>query len=159
MTRRASVTHEFVEFVPRDLQDGRVYVSIEYATAVHRCACGCGNKVVTPITPTDWKLSFDGETISLYPSIGNWSFPCRSHYWIRENRVEWASRWSRHEVEAGRDRERDRKYAFYEEPRRSEERREMREEAWEQAREQASSEKFRDRLWSIARRAWRALGR
>lgn len=155
MTPRASITHEFVEFIPRDLQDGRVYVSIEYATAVHRCACGCGNKVVTPITPTDWKLSFDGETISLYPSIGNWSFPCRSHYWIRENRVEWTGRWSRHEVDAGRDRDRERKHAYYEERPRSEERHEVKEER----REQPGSEKFRDRLWSIVRRAWRALGR
>ena len=30
------------------------------------------------------------DTVSLHPSIGNWSFPCRSHYWIRGNRVVWA---------------------------------------------------------------------
>jgi len=28
--------------------------------------------------------------ISLHPSIGNWSFECRSHYWIRNNQVVWA---------------------------------------------------------------------
>ena len=32
---------------------------------------------------------FDGRTISLNPSIGNWSYPCRSHYWIKGNRVVW----------------------------------------------------------------------
>jgi hypothetical protein len=73
-----------------------------YGTAVHRCACGCGEKVVTPFSPTDWKLIFDGETVSLHPSIGNWNFKCRSHYWIRENRVDWAPQWSAEEIAAGR---------------------------------------------------------
>jgi len=77
------------------------------------CCCGCGREVVTPLSPTDWKPLFDGETISLDPSIGNWSFPCRSHYWIRENRVEWARRWSREEIEGGRARDRLRKAAAY----------------------------------------------
>lgn len=149
MAPRTSVTHEFVEFVPQDLREGRIYVSIEYATAIHMCACGCGHKVVTPITPTDWRLTFDGETISLYPSIGNWSFPCHSHYWIRENRVEWAGRWSRREVEAGRERDQDRKRAQYQEPLRAEERRETNAEA--------SPRTLRDRIWTSLRRAWTAL--
>jgi hypothetical protein len=38
----------------------------------------------------------------LHPSIGNWSFPCQSHYWIRNNRVEWAPKWSREQIERGR---------------------------------------------------------
>ena len=33
-----------------------------------------------------------GERALLYPSIGNWQFPCRSHYWIRRNRIIWAGR-------------------------------------------------------------------
>jgi Family of unknown function (DUF6527) len=33
---------------------------------------------------------FDGRSISLDPSIGNWGFQCRSHYWIKNNRVVWA---------------------------------------------------------------------
>jgi hypothetical protein len=32
----------------------------------------------------------------------NWNFPCQSHYWIKHNRVRWAGRWSREEIEAGR---------------------------------------------------------
>lgn len=48
---------------------------------------------MTPLTPADWKLTFDGETVSLYPSIGNWNFPCRSHYWLTKNRIEWAPGW------------------------------------------------------------------
>ncbi|WP_375769803.1 DUF6527 family protein [Archangium gephyra] len=114
MTRRTAVTHEFVQFVPREMKEGTVYVSIEYATAAHLCACGCGNKVVTPFTPTDWKLIFDGETISLDPSIGNWSFKCRSHYWIQRNRVEWARYWSDEQIAAGRERDRQAKKQYFE---------------------------------------------
>jgi hypothetical protein len=69
---------------------------------VHKCCCGCGREVVTPLSPTDWKLIFDGKSISLDPSIGNWSFDCKSHYWIRGGKVRWARRWSQEEIDAGR---------------------------------------------------------
>ena len=94
--------HEFVEYIPAHLMDGTIYVSMTYAVAQHRCCCGCGNKVITPFSPTDWKLIFDGESISLDPSIGNWNFPCQSHYWITRNRVRWARQWSLEEIEATR---------------------------------------------------------
>lgn len=102
---------EFVEFIPGTLADGVLYVSIPYATAVHNCCCGCRQKVVTPLTPTDWALTFDGESVSLYPSIGNWSFECRSHYWVRNGRVTTARGWSAQEIEAGRRRDERRKSA------------------------------------------------
>jgi hypothetical protein len=94
--------HEFVQFIPDELEQGTVYVSTRFATASHLCLCGCGNKVVTPIRPTDWILIFDGKTISLQPSIGNWSFPCQSHYWITNNRIKWAAKWSKEQIERGR---------------------------------------------------------
>ena len=84
MKRELILRHEFVEFIPDKLADGVVYVSIPYATVAHKCCCGCGMEVVTPLSPTDWELIFDGESISLDPSIGNWSFDCKSHYWIRQ---------------------------------------------------------------------------
>lgn len=111
--RASAMIPEFVEYVPVDLTDGVLYVSITYRTAVHKCACGCGNKVVTPISPADWQVLFDGDSVSLSPSIGNWGFPCRSHYWIRSNRVLWSGSWSQKEVDAGRDRDqRDRERYF-----------------------------------------------
>ena len=87
--RHASLTHEFVEYVPAVLAEGVLYVSLRFATVVHLCPCGCGNKVVTPLSPADWQLLFDGEAVSLTPSIGNWSLPCQSHYWIRLDQVRW----------------------------------------------------------------------
>lgn len=102
MMSRVRLQHEFVEYIPEELKERVVYISIPFATAVHKCVCGCGNEVVTPLSPTDWRMTFDGQTISLQPSIGNWSFPCQSHYWITRNAVHWAPRMSRHEIEAGR---------------------------------------------------------
>jgi len=102
MKRMPALTHEFVEFLPDTLEDGKIYISIPYATVTHRCCCGCGNEVVTPLSPTDWRLIFDGQTISLEPSIGSWSFPCQSHYWIKKNKVKWDRQWSNAKVAAGR---------------------------------------------------------
>lgn len=110
--KQTALTHEFVEYIPEVLQPGVLYIAIRFATAVHRCACGCGSEVVTPLSPRDWKLIFDGETVSLDPSIGNWSFRCESHYWIRRNKVVWARRWSKREIESARDGER-KEYAGY----------------------------------------------
>ncbi len=91
-------TYKFVEFIPKVLEDRTIYVSTDYATASHKCACGCGYEVVTPLSPTGWELIFDGESVSLDPSIGNWSFACRSHYYIRRNKVKWCRQWSQEEV-------------------------------------------------------------
>jgi len=87
----------FVDEFPEPLDDGVLYVSLTYASAAHACACGCGREVITPLSPTGWKLIFDG-LVSLQPSIGNWSFPCRSHYWVKRGRIEWSYDMSPDEV-------------------------------------------------------------
>ena len=96
MKPTGAITHQFVHHIPQgnELEDRVVYVSIPFATAVHSCCCGCGNEVVTPLDPNQWRLTFDGKSVSLSPSIGNWRFDCESHYWITRNRVFWAPKWS-----------------------------------------------------------------
>lgn len=108
-----TLQHKFVEFIPEILEEGIIYITIEYRTAVHNCVCGCGNRVVTPISPTDWKVTFNGKAISLYPSIGNWNFPCRSHYWIRNNEIEHALSWSDKEIKGGRKKDKKRKKKYF----------------------------------------------
>jgi len=105
---------EFVEYMPQSLKDGILYVSMGFGTAIHNCCCGCGNKVVTPLSPTDWKLIYDGENISLSPSIGNWSFPCQSHYWIRSGKIEWSGKFSKDQVDEVRKRDKYRKSEHFE---------------------------------------------
>lgn len=85
-----TLVQRFVDQVPEDLENGVVYVSIPFSTVIHKCCCGCGHEVVTPLSPRGWQLIFDGESVSLHPSIGNRALPCRSHYWIKTNRVHWA---------------------------------------------------------------------
>lgn len=101
-----ALRHEFVEFIPAKLEHGVLYVSIPYATATHLCACGCRTEVITPLAPHGWKLTFDGRTVSLSPSIGNWSSACEAHYWIHQDQVEWAGSMSRQKIDAGRARRR-----------------------------------------------------
>ena len=105
--------HEFVDHIPEQLDDGVLYVSIRFGTVVHLCACGCGEEVVTPLSPAEWRLTYDGRTVSLAPSIGNWSFPCRSHYWIDEGAVRWARDFSETEVTLIRQKARARRGGYY----------------------------------------------
>ncbi|MFS2135764.1 DUF6527 family protein [Duganella sp. Dugasp56] len=42
---------------------------------------------MTPFTPADSRMTFDGKFISLNPSVGNWNQKCRSHYVIQRNLV------------------------------------------------------------------------
>lgn len=88
------IEHRFVDYMPERLDDGILYVSIRFRIASHNCCCGCGREVITSFSPNAWRLTYDGETVSLYPSIGNWNFECKSHYWITRNTVKWAEKWS-----------------------------------------------------------------
>ena len=108
-----TVRHEFVEYIPDQLDEGVLYVSIPFGTVVHRCACGCGEEVVTPLGPAEWRVTYDGRTVSLAPSVGNWSFACRSHYWIEEGRVRWARGFSADEVALVRRKARTRRQGYY----------------------------------------------
>lgn len=81
---------ELVHRVPEVPQSGILYACFDCNVIVHLCACGCGEKVVLPIDPDCWKVEYDGESLSLHPSIGNFQYPCKSHYWIRKNNVVWA---------------------------------------------------------------------
>lgn len=102
MRRISQLEHRFVHFIPEVIEEGVLYISIEFATTAHKCCCGCGEEVVVVLSPTDWSLNFNGASVSLDPSIGNWSFKCRSHYWIRRNRVLWARAWTPEEIKRGR---------------------------------------------------------
>jgi Family of unknown function (DUF6527) len=113
MKQEIALKHEFVEFIPAELQEQTLYISIRFATVSHLCPCGCKNKVITPLKPTDWKLIFDGKTVSLHPSVGSWSFSCHSHYWVKNNRVQWAEEWSKERIDASRASDRLGKDKYY----------------------------------------------
>ncbi|WP_430906590.1 DUF6527 family protein [Maribacter sp. 2-571] len=108
------VQHKFVEFIPEIIEDGVLYISLDYGTVIHNCACSCGIEVNTPLSPMGWRMSYDGEAVTLNPSIGNWGFDCKSHYWITYGKVEWASTWSDERIRKIRKIEDDERDKFYE---------------------------------------------
>jgi hypothetical protein len=89
--RDVRLTPRFVEYMPDTLEQGVLYVSERFQLAIHLCACGeCGIKTVTPFgSPQGWDYSYENGEVTLHPSIGNQQFPCRSHYWVRRNVIEW----------------------------------------------------------------------
>ena len=114
--RHTQLEPRFVKGIPRNLEPGVLYVSMEYGTVVHSCCCGCGQEVVTPLTPTDWRLTIDGDKISLWPSVGNGNLPCRSHYVIKANRVIKAEPWHAAKIKAEQKRDKAAKAKFYAQP-------------------------------------------
>ena len=80
---------QIVHRVPENLQSGLLYVCFDCKVVAHLCACGCGEKVVLPIDPQFWSVRYDGETVTMAPSIGNYQYACKSHYWISNNKVIW----------------------------------------------------------------------
>ncbi len=102
-----------VQYMPRELAPGVLYLSEEFGTAAHLCACGCGSKIRTPLGPTEWVVRETSEGPTLDPSVGNWQQACKSHYWINRGEVLWAASWTPEEVAAGRRGEEGRRRVYY----------------------------------------------
>lgn len=105
---------QHVQYMPKELQQGVLYVSEEFGAAAHLCACGCGAKIRTPLGPTEWTLDETDSGPSLYPSIGNWQQACQSHYWIHRGEIIWADRWTPERIKSGRIGELNRRRLHYE---------------------------------------------
>ena len=80
----------FVETIPHlpEMDERTLYVSMRFATLSHLCPCGCGRVVDVTLDPATRSLTYDGECLTLRPSIGV-KFPCRSHYSIVRNAIMW----------------------------------------------------------------------
>lgn len=99
--------------MPSVLEPGILYVSEEFETAAHLCPCGCGEKIRTPLGPTEWKFTEGRNGPSLSPSVGNWHLACRTHYWITDGRIIWAPNWTEEQVQAGRLRDEQRPTEYF----------------------------------------------
>lgn len=90
--RKVTIEPVFVERIPyaSDMEQDKFYISEKYAGASHLCLCGCGLEVYTGLKheefPSHWRLVKENNgTVSLIGSIGNYNFPCKSHYIITKN--------------------------------------------------------------------------
>jgi hypothetical protein len=104
---------QHVQYMPKVLEPGILYVSRPFNTAAHLCACGCGSKIRTPLGPTEWSLEETPSGPTLDPSVGNWQKLCHSHYVIRRGEVIWGDQWSEAEIQSGRRAEQRRREAHY----------------------------------------------
>lgn len=111
-----SLRPEFVDYIPRELAEGTLYVSKKFGTASHLCCCGCRTKIVTPLRETEYELTEREGAVSLYPSIGNWNHPCQAHYWIRDNRIIEAPAMTSSEIQRGRAYDDELKAAHFMQP-------------------------------------------
>ena len=102
-----------VHYMPQDLDLGVLYYAEEFDAAAHLCACGCGEKIRTPIGPTEWSIEETDDGPTLRPSVGNWQRPCRSHYLITRGSIERSNMWTPEQIEAGRRHEHQRREAYY----------------------------------------------
>jgi len=88
--KKVEIEPVFVEECVPDfdiMEEGKIYISELYKTSVHKCLCGCGEKVIMPIHPIHgWNLIKESnDKVSFIPSVGNYQFPCKSHYIITNN--------------------------------------------------------------------------
>ena len=102
-----------VHYMPKELRPGVLYVSEEFGTAAHLCACGCGSKIRTPLGPAEWSLEETDSGPTLRPSVGNWQQACQSHYWIYRVEIKWSGEWTPAQVVAGRSAEEKHRRAYY----------------------------------------------
>lgn len=100
-----TIVPKFVERVPSKIEEGVIYISTSVNTAVHLCPCGCKTEIVTPIDPSEWNFTYDGETISLHPSVGVWGAKCKTHYWIKRNHIERSRTYTNREIKKVRTQE------------------------------------------------------
>lgn len=88
---------EHVDRLPEHLEEEIVYISEEYEVAALKCACGCGHKV-TLLLGDGHEVREIEERADIWPSIGVWDAPCRSHFFIRNGQIRWADRWSEERI-------------------------------------------------------------
>lgn len=64
------------------------------ADVAYRCPCGCDGVIVLPVAAQNkggcWGYSIDAQgQPTLTPSVSQIGYPCKSHYFIREGKVQW----------------------------------------------------------------------
>jgi len=105
MSKLNTIKVSFVDIMPEKLENGIVYISEKFALAIHKCCCGeCGWETVMPFNlpncdsqaknPHAWEIILkktEGaeDIVSFTPSIGNFQYPCKSHYYITDNNIIW----------------------------------------------------------------------
>lgn len=89
--------YRLVERIPKALDEGVVYHTEEFELAGLLCACGCGHRM-TLLVPDSHKVSDERGYATVWPSIGVFDAPCKSHYFIVAGEVNWLRAFSSSEA-------------------------------------------------------------
>lgn len=65
---------------------GVIYYDTTSGYSYHLCACGCRDLIM--LKHND-KWTLDENTVTISPSIGRMTAPCKSHYFIRNGKTIW----------------------------------------------------------------------
>lgn len=82
--KKVEIEPIYVEFIPADLEQGKLYISEKYEGCTHLCLCGCGVKCYLPLGAGEWSINNNKGKVSITPSILQ-RFECKSHYIITNN--------------------------------------------------------------------------
>lgn len=75
-------------YMPDFYEQGKVYISKQFKISKHLCLCGCGQMTIMPLDNGAkwWQLVEENNgKVSFIGSVGNYNFPCKSHYIITKN--------------------------------------------------------------------------
>lgn len=89
--------YRLVERIPNILQEGIVYHTEEFELAGLLCACGCGHRI-TLLVPDSHRVSDERGYATIWPSIGVFDAPCKSHYFINAGEIQWRPAFSASQV-------------------------------------------------------------
>jgi hypothetical protein len=95
--RRQRIDHivhvESMQDVPKKLK-GMLYIvgKPRPKWAIMACPCRCGERIDINLMESrqpSWRLTSDDVKVSLHPSLWMPNEKCGSHFWIRQNRIDW----------------------------------------------------------------------
>ena len=78
-----------------EMNTGEIFISLKHRLCNHLCPCGCSNEVSIPLaapgetSPEEWAVDGPYTSPTFSPSLLN-RFDCKSHYFIKNGKVEWA---------------------------------------------------------------------
>ncbi len=69
------------EYIPEEMEFGKLYYSEEFKGLSHLCVCGCGQKTFIPIKEYEWSVFPNNGKVTIQPSLLQRD-GCKSHYII-----------------------------------------------------------------------------
>lgn len=70
------------EYIPEEMEFGKLYYSKDFRGSNHLCLCGCGHHCFLPIKEGEWSIEVSSKGVTVTPSILQ-RFACKSHYIIK----------------------------------------------------------------------------